>query len=368
MAELTQQLTVEQQLLVSAAADEISATSSIHQQAVVRMLAVASEHGLNAANILQDLSVEMKSATSNKLPFVVDDLNSGVPVTEALARTPNVIPDSAVMALDVARSRGLEKPLNRALLDTTNRRTSESSGTEDFQAINRVTMLGLKYFWILNVLAFLMLFIIPQFKMMFTEFGIELPASMRSLVVLSDFLAKFWFVFAFVCMVFAILFVWRNPRLVTNYFTRWIPNRWQQPMLSKRGERELSLAWVVQSSDGLSQNARQFVKDNGASIKEVGQASDSQQDKSGDEVLAVLAAKRLLSRRAAAITSEASSRESAAWILRKLSQQRHFNRRQRGLTGLRVFYWIANFCLMAMGAWTAVAIFQSLLSIIRGLT
>ncbi|MDB2687483.1 hypothetical protein N9Y42_09760, partial [Mariniblastus sp.] len=63
MAQADSKLTVEQQLLVSTVADEITETTSIHQQAIVRMLAVASEHELNAANLLHDLSIEMKSWT-----------------------------------------------------------------------------------------------------------------------------------------------------------------------------------------------------------------------------------------------------------------------------------------------------------------
>ena len=49
------QLSVEQQLLVSAAADEIFESTNIHQQTLIRMLAVASEYNLNAANLLEDL-------------------------------------------------------------------------------------------------------------------------------------------------------------------------------------------------------------------------------------------------------------------------------------------------------------------------
>ena len=55
MSEKFQKLNVEQQLLVTAAVDEILETASIHQQALIRMLAVASEHKLNAANLLDCL-------------------------------------------------------------------------------------------------------------------------------------------------------------------------------------------------------------------------------------------------------------------------------------------------------------------------
>ena len=359
-------LTVEQQLLVSAAADEIAETTSIHQLAIVRMLAIANEHNLNAANLLQDFGVELKSAEARKIPFVVEDLENGLSTVEALTRTPDFIPESSVMALAVAQSRGLQQPLNHALLNTTRKREVEDDVTEDFEAIDRVSKLIQKFVFTASILSFVMLFIIPQFKQMFEEFGMELPASMSLLISCSNFVVRYWFLFALAFLVIGGLLIYKSPRFITNYFSRWIPNRWQQPMLTKRRQKDSSVAWLVQASDNLPDTAIQFVSDKGIDTDILHRlAADKAEPNAG--FLKALEKKQVISKRVSSITSTASSRESAAWILRKMSKENHSSRRRRGLASLRTLVWLGNFFVMFVSGWTAFAIFQSLLSIIQGL-
>ena len=368
MSEIPDKLTIEQQLLVSAVADELSETTSIHQQVVLRMLAVASEHNLNAANLLQDLGIELKSSTANQIPFVVDDLNSGLPVVESLARAPGVVPESAVMALETARSRGLQKPLNQALLNKVNGRKSENAGVEVLNALDRLTYMALIYLYEVGNFTFLMLYIVPQFKSMYEEFGLELPLSMQYLLEVCNYVMQRWYVPAFIFILVGAYLIWRHPRVFTSYFTRWIPNRWLQPALSKRARNDLSLAWVVQTSDGLPETAKQFVNGRGVDAEELERVAGVEKAESSEGVLEVLTQKRVLSKGASRVASMASSRESAAWILRKMGQKRQTNSWRRGLSGVRMLLWTANILALVMGGWAALAIFQSLLRIITGLT
>ena len=46
-----------------------------------------------------------------------------------------------------------------------------------------------------GILVFIMIKIIPQFKEMFEEFGIELPAMTELLIAISDRCVKLWFLF-----------------------------------------------------------------------------------------------------------------------------------------------------------------------------
>ena len=368
MAKASVKLTVDQQLLVSSVANEITDTTSIHQQAIVRMLAVASEHKLNAANLIEDLSVEIKSNTARKIPFVVHDLKAGLSIQQAFARTPGIVPESTVLALEAADSRGLQNPLNHALLKTTNKCEAETVGAENLEAVDHVSKLLQKYIFVIAILSFMMLFLVPQFKSMYGEFGIELPISMQLLVTVSNIVVKLWFVFAFILMAVTVFFIWRHPRVFTNYFTRWIPSRWQQPVLTKRAQQDLSVAWVVQTSGDLPETAKQFIHRNGVDAEELNRISDAGKAGPGGGILQAFASKRVISKRASTAASAASSNESAAWILRKMSQQSQQNRRQRSLAGLRTVIWIGNFFLLFLAGWTAIAIFQSLIFIIRGLT
>ena len=368
MANAPSKLSVEQQLLVSAVADEITETTSIHQQAIVRMLAVASEHDLNAANLLQDLGVELKSAAARRLPFVVEDLQAGMSAEEALARTPGVVPQSTAIALAVAQSKGLQKPLNYALLNTTGKRELEDVGVDDFEAMDQVIKLAQKYIFVVSIFTFMMLFIIPQFKQMFEEFGVELPFSMQLLIEISNKLVQFWFLLPLIMIVIGIYFIIKHPRFFTTYITRWIPSRWNQPVLTKQVEKELSLAWVVQTNNDLPKPAMQFLSGNGIATEELGRVAATEKSNASSEVLQALTTKRVMTQRASTVVSTASSSESTAWILRAMSKEDQTNRRRRGLASLRIVVWIGEFFVMFISAWAAYAIFQSLILIIEGLT
>jgi len=261
----------------------------------------------------------------------------------------------------------LQKPLNQALLSTTNRRISHT-GTEDLAAINRVSNLIFKFLFLSNIFSFLMLFIVPQFKAMFEEFGIELPLSMQFLIEFSNQAAHFWFLFPLGILAVGIYVVIRHTWVFTSYFTRWIPSRWGQPVLTKRVQKELSLAWVVQTSDALPKTAKQFITDNLVGTEELERLTAANKTDAGTGILKALVEKRVLPKQTSAIASMASSHESAAWILRKMSKLSHTNRRQLGFNGLRILTWIGNFITMVLAGWAAIAIFQSLLSIIQGVT
>ena len=367
MSENTNQLSVEQQLLVSAAADEILESTNIHQQTLVRMLAVASEHNLNAANLLEDLSVEMKSATARDIPLVVSDLRSGTPVESALAAVPGVVPESVVMALAVVQSRGVRRPLNRALLNAGSRQ-NEIDHREDTSIVS--ILIGLFQRYVLAILVFsgIMLFIIPQFKDMFEEFGIEPPWSMQRLCELSNLFTRFWFVPASLLLAQVLFWVFIRPYLFVSYFIRWIPNRWQQPVLTKSARKDRSFAWVVRASDDSTDAAIRFVSSNGIGVKTKKRIAAAKKIESGIEVLDALTTERVISKRASDVVSKASSSESASWLLRRMSGVKELKRHYRNLAGVRLLIWVGDFILMVVAGLTAISIFQCLITIIQGLT
>jgi len=85
-----------------------------------------------------------------------------------------------------------------------------------------------------------------------------LPFSMQALIEVSNVATQFWFVFALIFFAVALyLLIWKRHLLV-NYFTRWIPSRWQQPVLTKTARKDRSLAWVVQADENSTEAAIRF--------------------------------------------------------------------------------------------------------------
>ena len=368
MPEKARKLDVEQQLLVTAAADEILETASIHQQALVRMLAVANEHKLNAVNLLEDLRSEMRSATARDIPRVVSELRSGVPIGSVFSHIPGVVPESVVFAMAAVQAKGLQKPLNQALLSAPTIRRSESDHAQDTTIISKLTGLFWRFVIALNILTFVMLFVVPQFKDMFDEFGIELPFSMQALIEVSNVATQFRFVFALIFFAVALyLLIWKRHLLV-NYFTRWIPSRWQQPVLTKTARKDRSLAWVVQADENSTEAAIRFVSSNDIGVGMSKRFAAAEKIEAGGGVMESLTNERVISNKMSKVVSKATSNGSAAWILRARSRARELSLHYRDLTGVRLFIWLGDFLLMFIGGWLAVSIFQSLISIIQGLT
>ena len=366
MSEKFQKLNVEQQLLVTAAVDEILETASIHQQALIRMLAVASEHKLNAANLLEDLRVEMRSATARDVPRVVSELRSGVPIESVFNQIPGVVPESVVMAMADVQSQGLQKPLNQALLNAPTIRRREGNHVQDTTIVSKLGGLFLRSAFALHVLTFMMLFVIPQFKAMFEEFEIDMPASMQLLIEVSNKATQFWFVFALIFFAVGLyLLIWKRHLLV-SYFTRWVPSRWQQPVLTKRTRKDRSLAWVVQAGDDSTDAAIRFASSNGIGVGLSKRVAAAEKIEAGAGVMESLVSERVVSQRASKVISQASSNEGAAWILRAKSRARELWLHYRDLTGVRLIIWLGDFLLMFLGGWLGVAIFQSLITIIQG--
>ena len=366
MPEISKKLSVAQQLLVTAAADEIFETTSVHQQALVRILAVASEHNLNAATLLEDLGDEMCSATARDIPRVVAELRSGVPIESALAQVPGVVPESVVMAMAVAQSQGLQKHLNQELLNAPTIRRSEIDHTTDASIDSKLTGLFWRCVFTISVLTLMMLFVIPQFKSMFEEFGVELPWAMQLMIVFLNFVTNYWFVFALIFFAVGLyLLIWKRHLLV-NYFNRWIASHWQQPMLTKSARKDRSLAWVVQAGDNSTEAAIRFASSNGIGVGLSKRVAAAEKIEAGAGVVESLTNERVVSQRASKVVSKASSNEGAAWILRAKSRAREVRLNYRNLTGIRLFIWLSDFLLLFLGGWLGISIFQSLIAIIQG--
>jgi len=366
MPEIPKKLNVKQQLLVTAAADEILETTNVHQQALVRMLAIASEHNLNAANLLEDLRDEIRWETVHDIPKVVSELRAGVPIESALTQVPGTVPESVVMAMATVQSQGVQKPLHQALLNAPTIRRRERGHAQDTTIANKLAGLFLRYVLILGILTFMMLFVIPQFKSMFEEFGIEMPLSMQLLIEVSNVATQFWFVFALIFFAVALyLLIWKRHLLV-NYFTRWIPSRWQQPVLTKTARKDRSLAWVVQADENSTEAAIRFVSSNDIGVGMSKRFAAAEKIEAGAGVVESLTNERVVSLRASKVVSKASSNEGAAWILRAKSRAREVRLNYRNLTGIRLFIWLSDFLLLFLGGWLGISIFQSLIAIIQG--
>ena len=152
-----------------------------------------------------------------------------------------------------------------------------------------------------------------------------------------------------------------------SYVARWIPSRWQQPVLTKTGRKDRSLAWVVQAGDDSTDTAIRFVSSNGIGVRLSKRVAASEKIEAGKAVMDALASERVISKRESMVASQASSNGSASWVLRAMSRARELRLHYRDLTVGRLVVWFGDFLLLFIGGWLAISIFESLINIIQKL-
>ena len=186
------------------------AVTKSHERALVRTLLFtlqSSRHygpSVDPAVLVGNLSNEYSGWERESLQQVAELLASEVSIVDALEQTPNAINPAAVMALRLANQTGSIEPTLELLIAPQDilehpRQIPLSDDRGD------VSQGGFQFVAACVVVSFLMIFIVPTIEKMFEEFGINMPETMRLLIVLSNYVAGyFWLLFLFFVIVFLI--------------------------------------------------------------------------------------------------------------------------------------------------------------------
>lgn len=155
-------------------------------------------------------------------------LHSGESLSGALAGTPGLLPQSAVVAVNIGEetnSPGI------ALRDASVRATKKLSGaTDKSNFANLVLYLTIILSLQFIIIGFIMYWIVPKFKKIFLDFGVELPSLTLSVMEASDlvstYLVLFLPVFSLPIIILGLFHLgnyygWNNLKL--PFFTGWFP-------------------------------------------------------------------------------------------------------------------------------------------------
>jgi len=143
---------------------------------------------LSAAGLPLDRSLQLSGEQSDNIYLqqvtleATKDVRGGVPISDALAKYPDLFPSVFTMTLKAGEASGQFPQVAARLAElqqTEVRRRSQFIGALTYPAILAATCVV--------VVLFLMLFIIPKLSGVFNDLGSELPASTRLLLSASDF-------------------------------------------------------------------------------------------------------------------------------------------------------------------------------------
>lgn len=365
------------------------AVTKSHERALVRTLLFALQcsrddgPSVDAAKLVGSLANEHSGRVRASLLQVSELLASDVSVVDALEQTPDALNPGAVMALRLAHQTGsIEQTLEvliapRDLLDHPNQ-TSGAEGRSD------VAHTGFHFIAAWMVVSFLMMFIVPTFEKMFDEFEIVLPATMKLLILLSKYVASyFWLLFLFIVIVFFIARRLKGKRIwrrgVRESTSQQISNVVDLLAMVVRQGRPVSAGLATLANyhptTAIRTRLAKAVQtiDHGMrpwqAMAEQGFVSASQ----ANALAKLEPAVDLVSADLASVESELASetsvqvRPTQAWMLQQIASRRQRNEWWRNGIWLRVIS-IASLIVMALVVTlVAVAMFQSVYSMVESL-
>jgi type IV pilus assembly protein PilC len=153
-----------------------------------RQFSTLQDAGLPVLRSLRILERQMKpSALKNALIDVVDDVESGSALSEAMARHPKCFTKLYVNMVKAGEAGGALEVILQRLADFLEKAASLKS-----KIIGAMVYPAVVIFVAIAILTFIMVAIIPKFKKIFDEFGLTLPWATQTLIRISVWMSDFW--------------------------------------------------------------------------------------------------------------------------------------------------------------------------------
>ncbi len=154
-----------------------------------RQLSTLQDAGLPILRSLRILEGQSKPGPlKNALIGVIEDIESGATLSEAMAKQPKAFDDLYVNMVKAGEAGGALEIILRRLAEFKERAQSLKRKVQGAMiypcAVITVATL---------IVTFIMIYIIPKFKKIFEGFGTDLPAITEWLIFCSDFVGKYWY-------------------------------------------------------------------------------------------------------------------------------------------------------------------------------
>jgi type IV pilus assembly protein PilC len=191
----------------------IGGVSAKHLSLFTRQLSTLQDAGLPVVRSLRILDQQAKPGPlKNTLGDVIEDIESGMTLSDSMRKHPKVFDNLYVNMIKAGEAGGaLEVILQRL-----------SEFKEKAQSLKRKVKGAMIYPVVvviiaIGILTFILIWIVPQFQKIFSDFGVELPAMTQVLIKASSFTARYFWVGPIVVIVW-----WLILKLIKRFkYGRW---------------------------------------------------------------------------------------------------------------------------------------------------
>jgi type IV pilus assembly protein PilC len=166
-----------------------------------RQLSTLQDAGLPILRSLRILEGQEKpGALKNSLMGVIEDVESGNTLSEAMAKQPKAFDNLYVNMVKAGEAGGALEIILQRLAEFKERAQSLKRKVQGAM-IYPVAVITVAT----AIVGFIMYWIIPKFKEIFLDFGVELPAITEVLITTSDWVVNYWYLIPVIPITFVIL-------------------------------------------------------------------------------------------------------------------------------------------------------------------
>ena len=188
-----------------------------------RQFSTLQDAGLPVLRSLRILEKQMKpSALKNALIDVVEDVESGMTLSEAFGRHPKCFDRLYVNMVKAGEAGGALEIILQRLAEF-----KEKAASLKAKIVGAMVYPSVVVMVAVLILTFIMVMIIPKFKKIFDDFQLQLPTATKTLIGVSTWVAQYWFFIPLFPLSFYLLIKLIRMSRAGNYaldrITLWIP-------------------------------------------------------------------------------------------------------------------------------------------------
>ena len=231
-------------------ADTLCHHLTLDQQVLLRLFGKSSTGEFSDAefvSLLRSFSLELPRRKRVVVTAIADDVEAGKSFVDAISSfNERKFLKSAKFqmieqALQTAKEQDVLPGFLKAVYEYRPSRLSFALRYQDTMR-KKLARLAIKTFCILQVTVFILLFILPEFQAMFTEYGIELPWVMQMFMRFSNHVAQYYVLFMLLAVLGFLYFVFNIRTLSSHVVAKFSPWSWIYRPLTKRLQRKVSFA------------------------------------------------------------------------------------------------------------------------------
>lgn len=334
------------------------------QTAVLGLLAQSQSTGIDPTPFLDALANELPKSDRNCVLEMATHFRENNSLIDTVESSAGFFPSPVVLAFRLANDSGKLGKLCRSIANRPIYVPVAGSPIEQ-TPFGRFAWAIWQGCFMLFVMTFIMLFIIPQFEEMFSEFGIELPSVTIWLIKFATFVCQWGLVLFALLAGFA---VWHLVRSYEIILRRFSSLRWRQQEHAPAVQTKLNLAWLSDSGLGFAEGLSHLShsEPNRRMAAKIKQAKTRTED--GQAPWKALAITGVLSDKESLAIETASSPETRSWLLRQMAFAQAQRFRSWSATRIRLYTSLINIAFGLLVLLFCVGLFAPLIHIIRGLS